>query len=160
MDNCFVKVSSDEISTEELLEFVDSGENGAEVLFIGKVRAHNLGKKVVGVSYDAFEAFAVKIFKDICEEARKQFGESLRIGLVHRTGFLKVSEVSIAIAVGSPHRNEAYVASRYVIEQTKIRAAIWKKEHYEDGETKWLRGHALCQHGEGQAQAAPEPKWF
>jgi molybdopterin synthase catalytic subunit len=119
---------------------------GAELVFSGVVRSRNHGKKVVAVSYDAFEPLALATFKEICDEARTRWGQTLRIALVHRTGRLEAGETSVIIAVASPHRAEAYEASRYVIENLKTRAPIWKKETYEDGESDWLQGHALCQH--------------
>ena len=100
----------------------------------------------MAVSYDAFVPLAEQILKEIADEACKQWGEDLRIFIQHRTGRLEPGEVSVAIGVSSMHRNESYLASRYIIEQIKVRAPIWKKEHYENGETEWLKGHALCQH--------------
>lgn len=154
-----IVICSEPLNIETITRLVQCEANGAELIFVGRVRAHNLGKKVVAVSYDSFEAFAKKIFSDICAEAQLKFGGELNIALAHRVGKLNVGDASIVIAVSSPHRLEAYEASRYLIEQTKARAAIWKKEHYEDGETKWLRGHALCQHP-GQAIAHTDRQWF
>ncbi|MCM2279943.1 MAG: molybdenum cofactor biosynthesis protein MoaE [Oligoflexia bacterium] len=133
--------------TRTLARVTDPG-HGAETLFLGVVREHNLGRKVLGVSYDAFAPLAETVLREICKEARARWGESLKFAVTHRTGRLDVGEISVAIAVGSRHRDEAYQASRYVIEELKIRAPIWKKEHYEDGESEWLKGHALCSHGE------------
>lgn len=119
---------------------------GAQTLFLGKVRERNHGKNVVSVFYDAFEPLAERVFYEICTEAKTRWGEALELTVVHRVGELKPEEISVLIHVASPHRDEAYQASRYVIEQVKERAPIWKKEKYEDGETEWLKGHALCGH--------------
>lgn len=118
--------------------------HGAQVVFTGVVRDHNQGKRVLGVSYDAFIPLAEKTFAELCAEAREKFGSALDFRVLHRVGRLGVGEVSVVVAVSSPHRSEAYEASRHVIEGIKHRAPIWKKEHYEDGETAWLQGHALC----------------
>ena len=121
--------------------------HGGQNIFFGAVREVNHGKKVVAVSYDAFEPLAEKILAEIAAEAKSKWGSDLCILVWHRTGTLSVGQLSVAIGVSSKHRDEAYLASRYVIEEIKTRAPIWKKEHYEDGETEWLKGHALCGHG-------------
>lgn len=139
-----VKVSDEVISGDRVLAQVAASGLGAQILFLGAVRDVNEGKPVVAVSYDAFVPMAETVLREICEEARARFGHDLRIAVQHRTGKLGVGDVSVAIAVGSVHRDEGYQASRYVIEELKKRVPIWKKEHYENGETEWLRGHALC----------------
>jgi molybdopterin synthase catalytic subunit len=125
---------------------IDSGhgaEQGAQVLFLGKVRATNAGKRVLAVSYDAFGPLAERTLGEICREAEAKC-PGLTARVWHRIGRLEVGEISVAIVVSSPHRREAYEASRSMIDEIKHRAPIWKKEHYEDGETEWLQGHALC----------------
>lgn len=142
-----VKVTNEKINASDVLSQMVNPSCGGEILFLGKVRNHNLGKKVLGVSYDAFAPLTEKIFTQLCQEAQAQWGQELDIVLIHRVGRLDIGDISVAIAVDSKHRDEAYQASRYVIEELKVRAAIWKKEHYEDGDSEWLQGHALCQHG-------------
>lgn len=129
---------------KELAEFSGDAIHGACDLFSGAVRVLNHGKQVVSVSYDAFVPLAEKTLHEICTEAAERFGEDLAIRVRHRTGELKVGEVSVAIIVHARHRGEAFNACRYVIEELKTRVPIWKKERYTDGETSWLRGHALC----------------
>ena len=126
---------------------LSDSSHGAQVLFVGVVRDENRGRKVRSVSYDAFEPLAEKTLRDICLEAGAKWGAGLRFVAVHRTGRLTLGEASVIVGVGSPHRVEAYEASRYVIEKLKLRVPIWKMEEYVDGETEWLRGHALCAHG-------------
>jgi molybdopterin synthase catalytic subunit len=121
--------------------------HGAQLLFHGVVRNTNHGRQVQAVSYDAHPALAETCFREICQEASGRWGETLQVALIHRVGRLEVGEISVSIAIGLPHRDEAYQASRYVIEELKKRAPIWKKEHYIDGESEWLQGHALCSHG-------------
>ena len=142
-----VRVSDAVISSDEILRKASHQGWGAQVLFLGNVRDWNLGRRVVAVSYDAFAPHAEKTLKEICLEAAAKWGPGLGMIVHHRTGRLQVGEASVGIAVGSVHRDEAYQASRYIIEELKERAAIWKKEHYEDGESEWLKGHALCSHG-------------
>ena len=118
--------------------------NGAENLFVGTVRNHNLGKKVLGISYDVFEPLAKQNFLEICQEAQEKWGKELDFYVVHAKGRLDIGGVSIVIAVGSPHRDEAFKASRYVIEEIKHRSPVWKLEHYEDGDSEWSKGCELC----------------
>ncbi len=126
------------------LAYVTENSNGAEVLFIGTVRNHNHGKKVLGISYDVFEPLAKQSFKEICKEAQEKWGKSLDLYVVHAKGRLNIGGLSIVIAVGSPHRHEAFKACRYVIEQIKHRSPIWKLEHYVNGDSQWTQGCKLC----------------
>jgi molybdopterin synthase catalytic subunit len=117
---------------------------GACDLFFGTVRARNHGREVIAVSYDAYVPLARRELQRIAEEALTQAGTHGTVVIRHRTGKLGVGELSVLIAVFTPHRAEAFQACRYVIEELKKRAPIWKKEFYRDGETEWLKGHALC----------------
>lgn len=140
------ELTQNPISLENFLDEASEPSHGAEVLFVGKVRNRNQGRAVLGVSYDAFQPLVKTVFQEICSEARAQWGAQLSIRLTHRFGRLNVGEVSIAIGVSSPHRDEAFQASRYIIEEVKHRAPIWKQEHYVDGDSEWLQGHVLCGH--------------
>ncbi len=127
------------LSVERACAFVDDAEFGATTVFIGKVRNHNVGRSVVGMSYDAFDTLANQILKEICMEAQKQWGSDLKIFIEHFCGRLEIGGLSVIIAVGSRHRDEAYQASRYLIEQLKKRVPIWKQEHYVDGDSEWIQ---------------------
>lgn len=129
------------------LSFVSEAANGAEALFVGTVRNHNQGKPVLGVSYDVFEPLAKQSFREICAEAQNQWGEGIDLYVVHARGRLDVGGISIVIAAGSPHRDEAFKACRYLIEEIKHRSPIWKLEHYADGDSEWTQGCELCTHG-------------
>lgn len=140
----FAEVSDRPIDPSRVLARLACPAHGAQTLFLGVVREMNEGRKVVAVSYDAFPPLAEKTLLEICAEARASWGPDLATGVVHRTGRLEVGEASVAVVVGSPHRAAAYEASRYLIEQLKVRVPIWKKEHYQDGDARWLRGHPLA----------------
>ncbi len=120
--------------------------HGAKLVFTGVVRSSNHGRQVIAVEYDIFRPLAESVFLQIKQEARTQWGQDLEISIEHVSGRLEPGQTSVVISVSSKHRDESYQASRYVIEQIKKRAPIWKKEFYVDGETEWLAGHALCQH--------------
>ncbi len=128
------------------LAFVTQNPNGAETMFVGTVRDLNQGQDVLGVSYDVFDALAIHSFEEICDEAQHKWGKALSFYVVHAKGRLPVGGVSIVIAVGSPHRDEAFQACRYVIEQIKHRSPIWKLEHYVNGDSEWTQGCELCTH--------------
>jgi molybdopterin synthase catalytic subunit len=117
--------------------------NGAVLLFLGAVRQVNDGRDVTGIDYAAYEAMAQRELEAIVTEASARF-ETPDVVVQHRLGELGVEEVSVAIAVGHPHRDAAYAVSRFVIEELKRRVPIWKREHYTDGTREWVdpTGHA------------------
>ncbi|MFC1574994.1 molybdenum cofactor biosynthesis protein MoaE, partial [Gemmatimonadota bacterium] len=123
-----------------LLPGLRSEEDGAVLIFLGTVRNHNDGREVTGLEYEAYREMGEKVLGAIAGEAAERFGTD-RILVRHRVGRLKVGDVSTAIAVATPHRAEAYEASRYIIEEIKKRLPVWKKEHYTDEEPRWIRGH-------------------
>src|SRR5919201_1817208 len=143
MGTVVAKVVGEPIRHESVVQEVSAPGNGAQVVFWGLVRDTNEGRRVVAVRYDVYAPLVEKCFRDIAEEALGRWGGDLSVVVIHRVGRLQVGEVSVVVAVGSPHRDEAYQASRYVIEQLKVRAPIWKQEHYVDGDSEWLEGHSL-----------------
>lgn len=127
------------IDPSAVLNRVGGDQDGAVVLFLGTVRDHNEGRPVRGMRYEAYEAMAREVLEDIAREAARRAGTE-GVAVVHRVGELVVGDLSVAIAVASPHRSDAYDASRYVIEEIKKRLPVWKHEHYVDGEDRWLDG--------------------
>lgn len=130
------------IDPAAVLAFVGNPADGAMLLFLGTVRDHADGRRVGGIRYEAYQAMAEKELNAIAGEAVRQLGTD-RIAIVHRVGDLAVGEVSVAIAVSSPHRGEAYQASRFIIEEVKKRLPVWKHEQYADGEAAWVQGRTL-----------------
>jgi len=128
------------IDPAAVLAGFSSPEDGACVLFLGVVRNHNEGHAVVSVEYEAYREMADKVLETIAGEAEDRF-ETDRITVLHRIGDLEVGEVATAIAVSTPHRAEAYEASRFIIEEIKKRLPIWKRERYPEGEGGGTRGH-------------------
>lgn len=133
------RIRADAIDIGELLEQVRSPEDGAVLLFLGTVRDHNDARSVLGMRYEAYVDMAGPVLAEIAAEAAARLGTD-HIAVEHRVGQLAVGEISVAIAVSSPHRAEAYDASRTVIEEIKKRLPVWKEEHYADGESRWLDG--------------------
>jgi molybdopterin synthase catalytic subunit len=135
----FALVTPDPIDPGRLLGDALSPDDGAALLFWGVVRNQNDGRPVRNLEYSAYAEMAEREMRRIAEEARERFGTGA-IRVIHRTGKLAIGEASVAIAVASPHRAEAYEASRYVIEQLKQRVPVWKREGYVDGDTEWVPG--------------------
>ncbi|MEX2582251.1 MAG: molybdenum cofactor biosynthesis protein MoaE [Gemmatimonadota bacterium] len=132
-------VTSDPIDSCALLAQA-SARDGAAILFVGLVRNHNEGRGVGHLDYQAYPEMAEATIREIVDEARSRW-ETGAISVIHRIGRLEIGDASVAIAVSSPHRGDAYEASRYVIEELKKRVPIWKKEGYLDGDSEWLRGN-------------------
>jgi molybdopterin synthase catalytic subunit len=121
----------------DMLRRVSAPANGAVILFLGAVRQVNEGRAVSGIDYAAYEQMALSELSAIASEASDRFDTS-DLAIEHRLGTLAVEEISVAIAVGHPHRDTAYAASRWVIEELKRRVPIWKREHYADGTREWV----------------------
>ena len=114
---------------------------GAYVQFDGWVRDHNEGQEVLRLEYEVYEPMAVKEGNRIIQEAIDRFGISNAHG-VHRSGLMDLSDVAVVVGVSSPHRDAAFEACRYIIDQVKVRLPIWKKEYYASGEAEWVN----CRH--------------
>ena len=125
------------IDIASLTSEVGGDDRGAISIFLGAVRNSNEGRAVDGIDYSAYEAMAVAEMNRIVAEAVDRF-PGVEVALEHRTGTLKVGDVSVAIACAHAHRSPALDANRYVIEELKRRVPIWKREHYLDGTSEWV----------------------
>jgi molybdopterin synthase catalytic subunit len=132
-------ITRDVIEPARVLELVGGPGNGATVLFLGHVRDRNDGRPVAGMLYDAYVEMAERVLDDIAAGAARRLGTD-DVAVVHRIGELTVGEVSVAIAVSSPHRVEAFAICREVIEAIKERVPVWKEERYVEGPPAWLAG--------------------
>jgi molybdopterin synthase catalytic subunit len=139
------------IDPTEVLGRVGAPEDGAVLLFLGTVRNHADGQAVDGMTYEAYEGMATPVLSEIAREAAAKLGTD-RVAVVHRVGELAIGEISVAIAVSSPHRAQAFDASRYVIEEIKKRLPVWKHEHFTDGRSKWVEGVTPTVAGRGGAR--------
>jgi molybdopterin synthase catalytic subunit len=110
---------------------------GAVVCFEGRVRDHNDGRAVDGLSYQAYAELAVAEGMRIVDEACARFSVD-RVVCVHRVGDLALDETAVWAGVAADHRAAAFDACRYVIDEVKLRVPIWKREHYVAGESEWL----------------------
>lgn len=112
---------------------------GACVVFEGRVRNRNEGKRVLELEYEAYPRMAVREGEQVVAEALERFGV-LRAECIHRLGRLKVGDLAVWVAVLAEHRDEGFAACRYIIDEVKSRVPIWKKEHYDSGGSSWVGG--------------------
>ncbi len=125
------------IETRALSAEVADPACGGYASFEGWVRDNNEGQHVQHLQYEAFEALAVREGERIIAEAIARFGVA-HAACVHRVGDLKVGELAVWVGVSAPHRDEAFRACRYIIDEVKHRVPIWKKEHYLSGDSGWV----------------------
>ncbi|MBE9056907.1 molybdenum cofactor biosynthesis protein MoaE [Sphaerospermopsis sp. LEGE 08334] len=123
---------------EEIYTKADDPANGAVVVMSGMVRNQTDGKAVVALEYQAYEPMALQVFYQIAADIRSQWPDVNRVVIYHRIGRLKIGEISVLVAVGCPHRSEAFAACQYAIDTLKHNAPIWKKEHWQDGSSSWV----------------------
>jgi molybdopterin synthase catalytic subunit len=125
-------------------KFLKSSRFGASIFFTGTVRDINENKKVTGITYDSHDQLVIKSFKKIYDEVDKKLEiKDKAVFIEHVKGYVTLGEISIIIAVACKHRDQAYDLSRYIIEEIKKKSPIWKKEHYENEDSKWLKGNPI-----------------
>ena len=139
-----IDIKNNKISIASAENFISSSKFGASIFFTGTVRDVNENKKVIGITYDAHNELVIKSFEEIYQEASEKLKITDKaVFIEHTKGYLSLGDISILIAVACKHRDQAYVLSRYIIEEIKKRSPIWKKEHYEDKTTEWLKGKSI-----------------
>lgn len=148
------RVTAESLDPAATAALVSAPECGAVTCFIGLVRDHNGGRRVLWLDYEAYAPLAVKAFETIETEAAGRW-PSMRLAIHHRTGRVEIGEASVVIAAAAPHRADAFAASRYAIERIKQIAPIWKHEHFEGGET-WIEGATADPHDDAARRAAFE----
>ncbi len=136
------------LSLAEVYGLADDGANGAIVLMSGMVRNQTDGKAVIALEYQAYEPMALRVFQQIATDIRATWPDVTHVVIHHRVGRLTIGEVSVLVAVGCPHRAEAFAACQYAIDTLKHTAPIWKKEHWADGSSSWVSIGACEQPGQ------------
>lgn len=131
-----IKITEKPIDVQKVIDTASSLGAGAVNVFIGTVRNNANGKNVVWLEYEAYETMAVNEIRKIIDDASHRW-PLLGWAVSHRIGTLKPGEVSVVVAVSSPHRRESFEACQYIIDTLKANAPIWKKEVFEDGE-EWV----------------------
>lgn len=136
-----ILVTHDPLDAEAITRTVQDPSCGAVVTFLGTTRNDTNGRVVLCLEYEAYEEMARGMLEKIVREVQEKWGRTL-CSIAHRLGRLEIGEVSLVVAVGSPHRSEAFAACAYVVDRIKENVPIWKKEFFADGEV-WvgMEGH-------------------
>ena len=139
-----INSKDNKLSIYKAENFIASSEYGASIFFTGTVRIQNNNQIVTGITYDSHDEMVIKSFKEIYNETEQKLKiKEKAVFIEHAKGYLNIGEISIIIAVACKHRDEAYILSRYIIEEIKKRSPIWKKEHYNNNESAWLKGNPI-----------------
>jgi len=131
-----LEITRDKIDVDAVTQSAYANTSGAVVTFLGTVRQDRDGKKLVTLEYDAYPEMALKKMEQVCDEIHERWPAD-SISIVHRFGPMKVGEVSVAIAVSCPHRQQAFETCKYAIDRIKEIVPIWKKEVFGDG-SEWV----------------------
>lgn len=129
------------IESAKVLASVEDPTCGGLVLFEGRVRNHHLGRDVLRLEYEAYQRLAESEGRAIMAEAKARF-EIHAAACTHRIGVLEIGDIAVVVAVSSAHRDAAFDACHYIIDELKVRVPIWKRETYADGSAEWTG----CEH--------------
>ncbi|MEL6441830.1 MAG: molybdenum cofactor biosynthesis protein MoaE [Cyanobacteria bacterium J06621_8] len=141
-------ISMAPLSLAMVYELANDGANGAVVLMSGTVRNQTDGKGVEYLEYQAYQPMAIAVFQSIAAQIRSQWSDVNRIVIHHRVGKLVIGDISVLVAIGGPHRGDAFAACQYAIDTLKHNAPIWKKEWFQDGASTWVSIGA-CEQNDG-----------
>ncbi len=136
------KITTDIITGAEVRAAVEAPNAGAVVLFFGTVRNNTDGRAVKHLEYEAYPPMAEKKMAEIAQEISEKWGID-RVAVIHRVGKLEIGEVSVAVAVASPHRKDGFEACKYAMDRLKQIVPIWKREVWADGEAEWVKPDAV-----------------
>jgi len=131
------KICEHDIAVKELREQMMDPGSGGLCVFEGWVRNENEGRTVERLEYEVYEPLAISEGQIVIAEAGQQF-PFLQACCVHRSGLLEIGDCAVWVGVSAPHRDEAFKACRYIIDEIKTRLPIWKKEYYVDGDSDWV----------------------
>ena len=127
--------------------------NGSVITFLGTTRLFNEGRKVLYLEYETYPEMAVKELEKVRQEIRERWGIS-DVAIGHRLGRLEIEDISMIVAVASPHRKEGFQAAAYVVDRVKESVPIWKKEYFEGG-SHWVACDDHEMHEQHEAPATP-----
>ena len=145
-----IQLTHGEIDYSVLTESVRSDRAGAVLLFLGTVREMTNGRQTTALDYDAYPDMAKTTMQELIDEACKKWPIE-RVGIIHRLGHLQLGDISVAVALSCPHRQQTFEAGRFLIDELKIRVPIWKKENWADGTTEWV--HPSVENSELEARS-------
>ncbi len=143
-----ISIVTDKIDTQALLESVSSPNSGASVLFVGTTRQFTGERETTYLSYECYQEMAIVKLEELRDRAVEKWPIE-RCGIVHRIGEVAIEEASVAVAVSTPHRKDAFEAAQWLMDRLKEEVPIWKKEHWIDGGQEWIH--------EGSVTGEPRP---
>ena len=149
-----MKMTDQPIVPERLRAGLCNDAAGALVAFEGWIRNENEGQQVLQLEYEAYDPLCVSEGRRVIDEALHKF-PVLQAHCVHRTGLLELGECAVWVGVTSAHRDEAFAACRFIIDQVKVRLPIWKKEHYVNGDSGWVNCERCAEHGNHGSRGVP-----
>lgn len=139
-------ITTQAIRPDQLRDDLIEAAAGAYTSFEGWIRNVNEGKDVLRLEYESYEPVAIAEGQRVIDEAIAKFSV-LNARCVHRVGLLEIGECAVWVGVSSGHRDEAFKACRFIIDEVKVRLPIWKKEHYADGHSGWVNCERCATHG-------------
>ncbi len=150
-----IELTNNTLDPEKVTEKVRRDTNGAVVTFLGTTRDNFEGKTVLNLEYEAFDAMAVNKLEEVRQEMMAEFGLE-QLAISHRIGTVGIGEISLVVAVGSPHRKDAFYACHKTVDRIKEVVPIWKKEVYQDG-SRWVacEDHEFPPQDQSPAEQAP-----
>ena len=143
-----IHITSEPLNPQEVTDLVRKSSNGAVVTFLGTTRDFSEGRGVLHLEYEAYQPMAENMLRQIAQEVRDKWGIE-DMAIAHRVGKLEIGEISLVVALASPHRKDAFEASQYAMDRIKTIVPIWKKEVFQGGEV-WVGSHE-----EGATTPAP-----
>ncbi len=150
-----IELTDNTLEPDKITAKVRRDTNGAVVTFLGTTRDNFEGKTVLSLEYEAFDAMAVNKLEEVRQEMMAEFGLE-QLAISHRIGTVGIGEISLVVAVGSPHRKDAFYACHKTVDRIKEVVPIWKKEVYQDG-SRWVacEDHEFSPQGQSPAEQAP-----
>ena len=131
-----IEISNGPLDPESITARVRQHSNGAVVTFLGTTRDSTDGRRVLHLEYEAYRPMTDRKLEEVRDEIRDRWGIE-DVAIAHRLGRLKIGDISLVVAVSSPHRADAFAACKYAVDRIKQVVPIWKKEFFEDGEV-WV----------------------
>ena len=154
-DSAWITIREASLSLEEVSEFLRVEEAGGVDIFLGTTRrwtgtgekatdGETVRRETVLLEYECYKPMALKEMRKLVEEACARWPVR-RVCLLHRIGEVPLREISVIAGVAAPHRADAFAACRYLIDSLKTRVPIWKKEHFVDGNSRWVEGDSALE---------------
>ena len=138
-DSRWVELTHEPLDVQAAYEFLRSPGAGAIVVFAGTTRQWTRGRETVHLEYESYEAMALKVMEELLDAAALNWPIH-KACLIHRLGVVPITEASVLVGVSTAHRQDAYEASRHLIDTLKVQIPIWKREHWADGGSEWITG--------------------